>query len=74
MYLFLGILFFTIVIIYFLDVFVFRKLPKWVSFITILILSFLLILTKFMHLIFVGLGVLIGSAFLLYLLKRPTIE
>lgn len=71
MHLFLGILFFVVVIIYFFDLFLFRKVPKWISVIVIVLLSDLLIITQFMHLIILGISLFVSGLFVLKFLERP---
>ncbi|PIQ09474.1 MAG: hypothetical protein COW71_06420 [Ignavibacteriales bacterium CG18_big_fil_WC_8_21_14_2_50_31_20] len=71
MHLFLGILFFAAIIIYSLDLFLFRRAPKWLSLTIAIGISIAMVTTAFMHLIFLGLGILIGSLLLLYFSKRP---
>jgi len=71
MHLFLGIIFFTAVIIYFLDFFVFRRASKWISITLILGITVMMFITATMHLILLGIFILIGGLFILNKFERP---
>jgi hypothetical protein len=71
MHLFLGIIFFTAVIIYFLDFFVFRRTSKWISITLILGITVMMFITATMHLILLGIFILIGGLFILNKFERP---
>ncbi len=74
MFLLVGLIFIAGLILYTLYYFVFKRIHHVLSYILLFIVSFLLILTGFMHAILAGIIILCGGIFTIHFVKKNNVK